>query len=280
MTDDDAAFLRNRRQIDALIAVMARLRDPNTGCPWDLAQNFSTIAPYTIEEAYEVADAIDRGAMADLADELGDLLLQVVFHARMAEEAGAFAFPDVVEAIVTKMIRRHPHVFADDAAPDTAGIPQVKRRWEDIKAEERAVKGTTTPGPASLMDDVGRALPALMRATKLGKRAGRIGFDWTDAGGILDKVEEEAAELREAMADGRTDAMREEVGDLLFTVAQLARKLDMDAEDALRLANAKFERRFRSVEQQLDPQERSAPVDADRLEALWQVAKAPSGADT
>ncbi|MEN2976187.1 nucleoside triphosphate pyrophosphohydrolase [Tistrella bauzanensis] len=277
---DDAAFLRNRRQIDALIAVMVRLRDPNTGCPWDLAQDFSTIAPYTIEEAYEVADAIDRGAMADLADELGDLLLQVVFHARMAEEAGAFAFPDVVEAIVTKMIRRHPHVFADDAAPDAAGIAQVKRRWEDIKAEERAAKGTTTAGPASLMDDVGRALPALMRATKLGKRAGRIGFDWPDAGGILDKVEEEAAELREAMAAGRTDAMREEVGDLLFTVAQLARKLDMDAEDALRLANAKFERRFRSVEQQLDPQERSAPVDADRLEALWQVAKARTGADT
>ncbi|GGB38418.1 nucleoside triphosphate pyrophosphohydrolase [Tistrella bauzanensis] len=276
---DDAAFLRNRRQIDALIAVMARLRDPNTGCPWDLAQDFSTIAPYTIEEAYEVADAIDRGAMADLADELGDLLLQVVFHARMAEEAGAFAFPDVVEAIVTKMIRRHPHVFADDAAPDAAGIPQVKRRWEDIKAEERAAKGVATE-PASLMDDVGRALPALMRATKLGKRAGRIGFDWPDAGGILDKVEEEAAELREAMAAGPTDAMREEVGDLLFTVAQLARKLDMDAEDALRLANAKFERRFRSVEQQLDPQERSAPVDADRLEALWQMAKARTNAAT
>lgn len=276
---DDAAFLRDRSQIDALIAVMARLRDPEAGCPWDLAQDFSTIAPYTIEEAYEVADAIDRGDMPDLADELGDLLLQVVFHARMAEEAGAFAFPDVVEAIVTKMIRRHPHVFVDDAAPDAAGIPQVKRRWEDIKAEERATKGAAT-GPASLMDDVGRALPALMRATKLGKRAGRIGFDWPDAAGILDKVEEEAAELREAMAAGQADAMREEVGDLLFTVAQLARKLDMDAEDALRLANAKFERRFRSVEQQLDPQERSSPVDADRLEALWQVAKARTGADT
>ncbi|MAD35849.1 MAG: nucleoside triphosphate pyrophosphohydrolase [Tistrella sp.] len=275
---DDATV--DRRDIRALLRVMARLRDPESGCPWDVAQDFSTIAPYTIEEAYEVADAIDRGSMADLVDELGDLLLQVVFHARMAEEAGAFAFPDVVEAIVTKMIRRHPHVFAEDGGADQDA---VRRRWEDIKAEERAAKAAradAAPATApSLLDDVGQAMPALMRAAKLGKRAARIGFDWPDARSVLDKVAEETAELREAMDAGHHDAVREEVGDLLFSVAQLARKLHLDPEDALRRADAKFERRFRALETRLTAEEGTAeegdgPVDADRLEALWQAVKA------
>ncbi|WP_372006686.1 nucleoside triphosphate pyrophosphohydrolase [Tistrella mobilis] len=267
---DDAAM--DRRDIRALLRVMARLRDPQTGCPWDVAQDFSTIAPYTIEEAYEVADAIDRGSMADLVDELGDLLLQVVFHARMAEEAGAFAFPDVVEAIVTKMIRRHPHVFTREGGADQDA---VRRRWEDIKAEERAAKAARADAASpSLLDDVGRAMPALMRAAKLGKRAARIGFDWPDARDVLDKVAEETAELREAMTAGHDDAVREEVGDLLFSVAQLARKLHLDPEDALRRADAKFERRFRALETRLAPEEGGRPVDADRLEALWQAVKA------
>jgi ATP diphosphatase len=240
--------------LDDLRAVMARLRDPDTGCEWDLAQTFATIAPYTIEEAYEVADAIDRGDMAALKDELGDLQLQVVFHARIAEELGAFDLDDVTAAITAKMIRRHPHVFGDADNPG----------WEAIKAEERA-KGTD-PGALS---GVALALPALLRAEKLQKRAARTGFDWPDATGPRAKILEELDELDRAGSDA--DA-REEMGDLLFAAVNLARHLGIDPEAALREANAKFERRFRAMEEMAGVS--FADLDLDGKEALWNNAKA------
>lgn len=258
------------RDIFRLIEIMAALRTPVTGCPWDLEQTFSTIAPYTIEEAYEVADAIERGAMDELRDELGDLLLQVVFHARMAEEEEKFDFGDVVEAITQKLIRRHPHVFADTDAADPAA---VKKTWEAIKAEERISKGN---GKApSALDGVPAALPGLMRAEKLQSRAGRVGFDWNDARLVLDKIAEETAEVAATLDGADKTEQEEEIGDLLFAVVNLARHLDIDPEVAMRRANGKFERRFRSIENALAARGKSPEKSTlAEMEALWQAAKA------
>ena len=254
--------------MDRLLAIMARLRDPEGGCPWDLEQDFSTIAPYTIEEAYEVADAIDRHSHVELKDELGDLLFQVVFHAQIASEAGLFDFSDVCEAINDKMIRRHPHVFGEAEARDSA---TQTVEWEAIKASERA--GSEAKG-SGVLDDIPVALPALKRAQKLQKRAARVGFDWPDAGRVLDKVDEELAEVREAIDEGDPAHIAEEIGDLVFVCTNLGRKLDVDVETATRNANAKFERRFRHIENRLDEQGRS-PSDAslEEMEALWVEAK-------
>ncbi|MGQ0675450.1 MAG: nucleoside triphosphate pyrophosphohydrolase [Rhodospirillales bacterium] len=263
---------RKQRPIDRLIAIMAKLRDPRGGCPWDLEQDFATIAPYTIEEAYEVADAISRGDMAALREELGDLLLQVVYHARMAEERGDFRFDDVARAIADKMVARHPHVFGD-AEVDSASAQT--RMWEEFKSRERAAKAGASGKPASVLDDVPLALPALLRAEKLQNRAARVGFDWPDASQVLDKIEEEIAELRAELKSGAALArMQDEIGDLLFAIANLARHVKTDPETALRGCNAKFERRFRSIEQALAKQSRS-PGDAslEEMEALWVEAK-------
>jgi len=259
--------------LDRLLDIMARLRDPARGCPWDVEQTFATIAPYTIEEAYEVADAIERDDRKALRDELGDLLLQVVFHARMAEEEGSFAFDDVAAAIAEKLVRRHPHVFADAAGDNAAA---VQRTWEAIKAEERGARAAAAGALASALDDVPRALPALMRAGKLGKRAARTGFDWPDVAAVMAKVREEIAEVSaELDAGAPPDRTEAEIGDVLFAVAQLARRLDIDPETALRGANARFERRFRAVEKSLARQGRiAADAPLDELEALWQAVKA------
>jgi MazG family protein len=246
-----------------LLDVMARLRDPVNGCPWDREQTFRTIAPYTLEEAYEVADAIERADMADLEAELGDLLLQVVFHARIAQEQGLFDFARVADGIAEKMIRRHPHVFADELVADAAA-QQV--RWDEIKAAEKAARPTT----ASLLDDVPVGLPALTRAVKIGKRAARIGFDWPDAQGPREKVDEELRELDEAIQVGDRAAMAAELGDVLLALANLARHLQIDPEGALREANGRFGRRFAAVEAQA----LAAPgADLATLEQAWQVAK-------
>jgi len=254
--------------IQELLAIMRRLRDPKGGCPWDLEQNFATIAPYTIEEAYEVASAIEAKDYAALKDELGDLLLQVVFHAQMAGEAKMFAFEDVVRAICDKMIRRHPHVFAAGGAKTPEAVTVA---WEEIKRREREGK---VAAAASLLDDVPRALPALMRAIKLQNRAAEVGFDWPSAVHVTDKIAEETRELAEASASGRNAKVAEEFGDLLFAMANLARHLRVDPEDALRAANAKFVRRFKAIESGLAAQGRK-PEDAslDEMEALWQKAK-------
>lgn len=241
-----------------LLAIMARLRDPQSGCAWDLAQDFASIAPYTIEEAYEVADAIARGDMADIKDELGDLLLQVVFHARMAEEAGHFAFADVAAAISDKMEARHPHIFG------TEGGSMDSARWEDLKARERAAKGTT-----SALDGVALALPALLRAQKLQQRAARTGFDWPDPSGAEAKIAEELAELKAAGTDLEKF---EEAGDLLFAVVNFLRAHGISAEDALRAANAKFERRFRAMEGLAGP-EAFPKLSLEAQEELWQRVK-------
>jgi ATP diphosphatase len=242
--------------IERLVAIMARLRDPVSGCEWDTVQTFATIAPYTIEEAYEVADAIERADMADLKDELGDLLLQVVFHARMAEEAGDFALNDVVTAICDKMERRHPHIFGDAAEGG-------HYLWEHIKAAERGAKGAE-----SALDGVAIGLPALLRAEKLQKRAARTGFDWPDASGPRAKIDEELAEVETATSDAERE---EEVGDLLFAVVNWARKLSIDPEAALRAANAKFERRFKAMEA---ADAKFSERSLDEQEALWLVGKA------
>ncbi len=248
-----------------LLEIMQRLRDPENGCPWDVEQNFSTIAPFTIEEAYEVADAIERGEMADLKDELGDLLFQVVFHAQMATEQGSFDFEDVHQAICDKMIRRHPHVFADLKIKDAA---HQKRVWEDYKAAERTQKGEH-----SLMDGIPAAMAELTRAIKLQKRAAKVGFDWGSAGPVLDKFDEELSEMREAMACGDREAMEDELGDLLFVATNLARQLDIDPGTALRRGNAKFERRFRAMEDAAGGHEGLADMELDAMEALWQKVK-------
>ena len=255
------------RPIDRLLAIMARLRDPDGGCPWDVEQTFATIAPYTVEEAYEVADAIERGDMKDLKEELGDLLLQVVFHARMAEEARLFDFDAVADAISDKLLRRHPHVFGGADQRDSA---EQTVAWEAIKAEERAGKGRAE----SVLQDVPVGLPALTRALKLTKRAGRVGFDWPSVREVLDKLDEEVAELTAEIDRDDVEAAREELGDLLFVCANLARKLDVDPEGALRGANAKFVRRFASIEGALAAQGRS-PEQAtlEEMEALWTAAK-------
>ena len=276
------------RDITRLIEIMAALRDPETGCPWDVEQTFATIAPYTIEEAYEVADAIERDDMVDLPDELGDLLLQVVFHARMAEEASHFDFGAVVEAITQKMIRRHPHVFGDETV---RGKKLAKGMWEKIKAEEKAEKaarhaalegpnGVAADNAPSLLDDVPRALPALMRAIKLQRKAARVGFDWDTAPPILDKIGEEIGELREAMQTGAEDKVREEYGDLLFALVNLGRHLDIEPEAALEAANLKFLTRFRHIEKRLAQAGRDpASASLDEMEALWQEAKTAAPKD-
>src|SRR6516165_8508542 len=255
--------------IDHLLEVMARLRDPQRGCPWDREQEFSTIAPYTIEEAYEVADAIARNDMVALKDELGDLLFQVVFHARMAEEAGIFAFGDVIAAIADKMERRHPHVFAD---AEITSVAAQNRAWEENKAAERRGRSREAGTAESVLDGVALALPALLRAVKLQKRAARIGFDWPEAHAVFDKIEEEITELRtELDRGGDSERLEDEIGDLLFAVANLARKLELDPEAALRRATSKFERRFRRVEALVA--ERPTKTGLEALEALWQEVK-------
>lgn len=256
-----------------LLSIMARLRDPQTGCPWDVEQDFASIAPYTIEEAYEVAEAIELGDMEALKEELGDLLLQAVFHARMAEEEGLFAFDDVAGAIADKLVRRHPHVFGDGDHVDDR-LAFSKEVWEASKAAERAAKAQDD-APVSVLDGVALALPALVRAEKLQKRAARIGFDWPEPARVLDKVEEELVELRAELKGGSTDRMEDELGDLLFALANLARQLEIDPEAALRRGNAKFTRRFHHIEAALAAADR-APQDADlaELETLWHAAKA------
>jgi ATP diphosphatase len=254
--------------MERLLTIMRRLRDPETGCPWDVEQSFETIAPYTIEEAYEVADAIRRGDTEDLRDELGDLLLQVVFHAQMADEQGWFGFADVEAAISDKMERRHPHVFGD-ADIDSAAAQTVA--WEVQKAEERKARGQH-----SLMDGVAAGLPEWMRAKKLQKRAAEAGFDWPEAGPVLDKLNEEAREVREAMVSGDEAHIEEEVGDLLFAAVNLARQLKVDPGKALRGANAKFEHRFRAMEERAGGADALAALDLDEQEALWQAVKKDS----
>lgn len=258
--------------LQRLLAIMRRLRDPVNGCRWDVAQSFATIAPYTIEEAYEVADAIERGTPADLCDELGDLLLQVVFHARMAEEAGLFDFAAVASSIADKMIRRHPHIFGEDG-PKSADA--VRATWETLKAAERSEKAQRSDRPESVLDDVGLAFPALMRAEKLQKRAARVGFDWGAPEPVLAKIAEEILELGEEMRqDAPNERLADELGDVLFAVVNLARHLEVDPEAALRGANAKFERRFRYIEETLI-QRGSSPAEStlEDMEALWVEAK-------
>ena len=260
--------------IAQLLEIMARLRAPEGGCPWDLAQTFTTISPYTIEEAYEVADAIERDDMPDLCDELGDLLLQVVYHARLAQEIGAFAFGDVVAAVNAKMIRRHPHVFAPDGPRDAASIAAT---WGRIKAQEKADRaaGRGVEPPAGQLAGVPATLPGLTRAVKLQDKAAVVGFDWNDAALVCDKIREETAEVEEALAAGDAANLFEEVGDLLFSVANLARHLKIDPEAALRAGNAKFERRFAHMEAALAAQDRRlAETDLTELERLWRAAKA------
>lgn len=268
------------RDIARLIEIMARLRDPQTGCPWDVEQTFASIAPYTIEEAYEVADAIERGDMVELPEELGDLLLQVVYHARMAEEQGLFAFPDVVEAVTAKMIRRHPHVFGDEEAR-SAGM--AKGAWERIKAAEKAAKaaaraGAPRPGTVpetSALHGVPSSLPGLTRAVKLQDKAGRVGFDWNDPRAVLAKIREEADEIEAVLDGGDAAARADEVGDLLFAVANLARHLHVDPEAALRKANSKFVRRFLFIEAALAARGRTAAESTlEEMDALWDAAKA------
>jgi ATP diphosphatase len=267
------------KDISRLLEIMAALRAPGTGCPWDVEQDFSTIAPYTIEEAYEVADAIARGDLEDLRDELGDLLLQVVYHAQMAQEAGQFAFPDVVEAITTKMIRRHPHVFGDEKAR-SAGM--AKGMWEAIKAQEKAEKRSARMARGLDPEDNGRgfldsvpvALPSLTRALKLQEKAARVGFDWSEAAPILDKIEEEIAELREALAKGDTGSVKDEFGDVLFAVVNLGRHLKVDSEAALSGTNEKFRSRFHYVEQALAKSGSTLEAATlEEMERLWQQAK-------
>lgn len=254
--------------IERLLEIMRRLRDPETGCPWDIEQDFASIAPYTIEEAYEVADAIERGAWGELEGELGDLLLQSVYHAQMGEETGLFSFQSVVQKISDKMVDRHPHVFGEETRDKSA--EQQTRDWEAIKAAERADQAQS-----GALEGVAANLPALLRAMKLQKRAARVGFDWPDAGHVLDKIVEEAGELAAAQTAGDADAMEDELGDLLFVIANLARHLKIDPEAALRRTNAKFIRRFEAVEQKL-AERGKRPNDSTLVEmdALWDEVKA------
>ncbi len=262
MSDD--GFARSADALARLLGIMRRLRDPETGCAWDKVQTFATIAPYTIEEAYEVADAIQQDDIEALRDELGDLLFQVVFHSRMAEELGRFGFAEVADAIADKMVRRHPHLFGDAGGGDAGN-------WEALKAAERAARAGD--GPTSVLDGVPGALPALARADKLQRRAARVGFDWPDADAVLPKIDEELAEIAEARTVA-PDPVAEEVGDLLFSVVNLARKLNVDPETALRYANSKFDRRFRGIEDALRADGRR-PEDStlEEMETLWVAAK-------
>lgn len=272
------------KDITRLLDIMAALREPETGCPWDVVQTFETIKPYTIEEAYEVADAIERNDPDDLCDELGDLLLQVVFHARIAEEAGLFAFGDVVEAITKKMIRRHPHVFAvsDASTPDA-----VKLQWDEIKRQEKqerakrhAARASASGKPmpddpkAGFLGSVQRSFPALTEALKLQEQAARVGFDWSEAEPILDKIEEEIGELREALRAGEANKIADELGDLIFALANIGRHVKADPEQALRSTNTKFRRRFAYIERTLEANGESLQrATLERMEELWQEAK-------
>lgn len=265
-------------QLDDLLHLMARLRDPRHGCPWDLRQDYASIVPHTLEEAYEVADAIAKRDFPQLRDELGDLLFQVVYYSQLGREDGHFDFAQVVDGITRKLVRRHPHVFPDGDLHGPLDLPRldeatIKRRWEEIKAEERAEKAAA-PEQLSLLDDVPAALPALSRAAKLQKRAANVGFDWADATPVVAKIQEELDEVREAMANGQAAQVAEEVGDLLFVMVNLARHLQVDAEDALRQANAKFERRFHYIEEALKAQGRT-PQEAslEEMDAFWDAAK-------
>jgi nucleoside triphosphate diphosphatase len=263
------------RDISGLLEIMARLRTPGSGCPWDLEQNFATIAPYTIEEAYEVVEAIARNDLGDLCDELGDLLLQVVFHARMAEEQNAFTFADVVEAITRKMIRRHPHVFADKDGRLTPS--HVKGVWDQIKAEEKAERAARRPPEAahqSLLSSVKAGQPALTRAMELQRKASSVGFDWNDPRAVLHKIREEADEIEAALDRGDADELAAETGDLLFALVNLARHVGADPDSALRSTNAKFERRFGYIERALAVQGRSLEgASLAEMDALWNEAK-------
>ncbi len=265
-------------QLNDLLHLMARLRDPQHGCPWDLQQNYASIVPHTLEEAYEVADAIQSGDFDHLPGELGDLLFQVVYYSQLAREEGRFDFATVVDAITRKLVRRHPHVFPVGDLYGSPELPRldeaaIKQRWEEIKAEERAEKAAA-PEQLSLLDDVPSALPALSRAAKLQKRAAQVGFDWPEALPVVDKVREELGEVLEAMSENDPQAIAEELGDLLFVVVNLARHLKVDPENALRAANGKFERRFRFIEQAL--REAGRPIescDLEELDGLWGEAK-------
>jgi nucleoside triphosphate diphosphatase len=263
------------RDISRLLEIMAMLRTPDSGCPWDLEQNFATIAPYTIEEAYEIADAIARGDLDDLRDELGDLLLQVVYHARMAEEQNAFAFGDVVEAVTRKMIRRHPHVFADENGVVTSG--HVEGNWDRIKAEEKAERAARRPqdtSPPSLLSSIKAGQPALTRAMDLQRKAASVGFDWNDPREVLRKIREEADEIEAELDRADKEELAGETGDLLFAVVNLARHVDANPEMALRGANAKFERRFGYIERTLAAQGRSLEgATLEEMDALWDEAK-------
>ena len=262
-------------ELERLIRIMRQLRDPQDGCPWDVKQTLESIAPYTIEEAYEVADAIARGDNDDIRDELGDLLLQVVFHARMAEEAGSFALADVAKSISDKMVARHPHVFGSE---DTVTIDQQKQRWENIKAAERARRGQT-----GTLDDVAAGLPPMLRALKLQKRAARVGFDWPEIDQVIDKLHEETAELKAELSGNPADSNRDqariadEVGDILFVAVNLARKAGIDPETALMGCNLKFEKRFRYIEQETEKYNKNIEeMPLDEMERLWQAAKSAS----
>ena len=265
-------------QIDDLLYLMQRLRDPEHGCPWDQQQDFASIVPHTLEEAYEVADAIEQGDFEQLRGELGDLLFQVVYYAQLAAEEDRFGWTDIVDGITRKWLRRHPHVFPDGKLRTPAGSlmlepDQVKQRWEEIKAQERAEKAAQ-PEQLSLLDDVPQALPALSRAQKLQKRASRVGFDWPETAPVLDKIAEELDEVREALDQGNAEAVAEEMGDLLFCVVNLSRHLGVDAENALRQGNNKFERRFRFIERQLRNEGKHvAQTHLLALDALWEKAK-------
>lgn len=270
--------MKPAKDIDRLLEIMAALRTPVTGCPWDLEQDFDSIKPYTIEEAYEVADAIERGDLDDLRDELGDLLLQVVFHARMAEEQGEFGFGEVVEAITAKMIRRHPHVFAVSGADDPA---KVKKQWDEIKAaekrergERRARRGISEDFKAGHLGGVPRTMPALMEALKLQQQAAKVGFDWSDPEPILDKIEEEIGEFREALKSGDKTKIADELGDLIFAAVNIGRHVGVEPEMAVRGTNTKFRRRFSHIETVLEANgERLGDATLERMEALWQDAK-------
>ncbi|WP_306044290.1 nucleoside triphosphate pyrophosphohydrolase [Nioella sp. MMSF_3534] len=265
---DDALINDPHGGMPRLLEIMRRLRDPDTGCPWDIEQDFATIAPYTIEEAYEVADAIERESWGELKGELGDLLFQSVFHAQMAEEKGLFSFQDVADTMSDKMVARHPHVFGDQ--PREKSAEQQTQDWETIKAAERAAKAR-----GGVLDDVAIGLPALMRAEKLQKRAARVGFDWPHIGHVVDKIAEEARELAEAREALPQEKIAEEMGDLLFVMANLARHLKVDPETALRNANAKFVRRFHFIERELEARgTQPSESDLEEMDALWDAAKA------